>query len=182
MFYAVTYVLTTLGTFGMVILLSRAGHEAEEIKDLAGLAKRSPWFALVMTLFMFSLAGIPPMAGFWGKYYVFLAAVNAQLWPLAVLGVIASVISCFYYIRIVKLMYFDDPKEVRFLPAQLRTAGVYSLSAILLVLAFLPFPLRVGSTGDWLVGAARTAATSLCAGETARAGVTPLAKCQVVRR
>ncbi|WP_275428890.1 proton-conducting transporter membrane subunit, partial [Serratia marcescens] len=76
MFYTVTYVLTTLGTFGMVILLSRQGHEAEEIKDLAGLGKRSPWFALVMTLFMFSLSGVPPTVGFHAKLAVLQALVT----------------------------------------------------------------------------------------------------------
>jgi NADH-quinone oxidoreductase subunit N len=181
--YMAVYTVMTLGAFACVLAMRTERGPVEAIDDLAGLAKTNGGLALALLIIMFSLAGIPPMAGFWGKYYVFLAAVNASLWPLAVLGVIASVVSCFYYIRIVKLMYFDEPKaDVRFLPVQMKTAGVMATSAILLVLAFLPFPLRVGSTGDWLVGAARVAAAGMCAGDTQRTGAAALVKCQRVQR
>ncbi len=114
MFYSVTYVLTTLGTFGMIMLLSRQGHEAEEIKDLAGLAKRSPWFALVMMVFMFSLAGIPLTAGFNGKLAVLQAAVSTNVpiyLGLAIFAVVASLVGAFYYLRVIKVMFFDEPAD-----------------------------------------------------------------------
>ncbi len=142
MFYAVTYVLTTLGTFGMVILLSRQGHEAEEIKDLAGLAKRSPWFALVMTIFMFSLAGIPPMVGFYAKLAVLQALVSTHV-PfyigLAVFAVVTSLVGAFYYLRVVKVMFFDEPTDAHALAVPGDVRVVMSLNgAAVLVLGLLP--------------------------------------------
>ncbi|MDY7538424.1 NADH-quinone oxidoreductase subunit NuoN [Undibacterium sp. RTI2.1] len=111
MFYSITYVLTTLGTFGVIMLLSRSGFEAENLDDLKGLNKRSPWFALVMLLLMFSLAGIPPMMGFYAKLSVLKAVLaTGHVW-LAVAAVLFSLIGAFYYIRIVKLMYFDQPAD-----------------------------------------------------------------------
>lgn len=108
MFYTITYVLTTLGTFGIIMLLSRKGFEAENLEDFKGLNQRSPWFALVMLLLMFSLAGIPPMMGFYAKLSVIQAVLGAgQTW-LAVLAVVFSLIGAFYYLRVVKVMYFDD--------------------------------------------------------------------------
>ncbi|MEK8033259.1 NADH-quinone oxidoreductase subunit NuoN [Ideonella sp. DXS29W] len=112
MFYVVTYVLTTLGTFGLVMYLSRAGFESEEISDLAGLAKRSPWLAGVMTIFMFSLAGVPPMVGFYAKFAVLQALVvtnDPGYITLAVVAVLLSLIGAYYYLRLVKVMYFDEP-------------------------------------------------------------------------
>jgi NADH-quinone oxidoreductase subunit N len=112
MFYMVTYVLTTLGSFAVVLLLARRGFEGEEIADLAGLGKRSPWMAGVMALCMFSLAGIPPTVGFYAKLSVLQALVTtnipAYLW-LAVVAVVLSLIGAFYYLRVVKVMYFDEP-------------------------------------------------------------------------
>jgi NADH-quinone oxidoreductase subunit N len=142
MFYVVTYVLTTLGTFGMVILLSRQGHEAEEIKDLAGLAKRSPWFALVMTLFMFSLAGVPPTVGFYAKLAVLQALVAPELpfylW-LAGFAVVVSLVGAFYYLRIVKVMFFDAPTDTAPLAAPADVRFVMTLNgAAVLVFGVLP--------------------------------------------
>ncbi len=142
MFYVVTYVLTTLGTFGMVVLLSRAGHEAEEIKDLAGLAKRSPWFALVMTLFMFSLAGVPPTVGFYAKLAVLQALVVSgepfYLW-LAGFAVVVSLIGAFYYLRVVKVMFFDAPTDAAPLAAPGDVRFVMTLNgAAVLVFGLLP--------------------------------------------
>ncbi|NRF70510.1 NADH-quinone oxidoreductase subunit NuoN [Aquincola sp. S2] len=112
MFYVVTYVITTLGTFGLIMVLSRQGFESEEITDLAGLNKRAPWLAGVMTVFMFSLAGVPPMVGFTAKFAVLQALVSTDVtfyvW-LAVVAVMLSLIGAFYYLRIVKVMYFDEP-------------------------------------------------------------------------
>ena len=112
LFYMVVYVLTTLGSFGVVMLLSRQGFECEEISDLAGLNQRSPWMAAVMALFMFSLAGIPPLVGFYAKLSVLQALVTTNLtgylW-LAIIAVVLSLIGAFYYLRVVKVMYFDEP-------------------------------------------------------------------------
>jgi NADH-quinone oxidoreductase subunit N len=111
MFYIVTYVLSTLGTFGMILLLARNGFESEQIDDLKGLNKRSPWFALVMLMLMFSLTGIPPFMGFYAKFSVIQAVLGAgQVW-LAVAAVFFSLIGAFYYLRVVKVMYFDEPTE-----------------------------------------------------------------------
>ena len=106
--------LTTLGTFGMIMLLSRAGHEAEQIDDFRGLARRSPWFAGVMAVFMFSLAGIPPTVGFYAKLAVLQALVSTNvpgcIW-LAVVAVVLSLLGAYYYLRVVKVMYFDEPVD-----------------------------------------------------------------------
>ena len=145
MFYIVTYVLTTLGTFGLVMLLSRQGFEAEEIDDFKGLARRSPWFAAVMAIFMFSLAGIPPTVGFYAKLSVLQALIstNAEgyLW-LAVIAVLLSLVGAYYYLRLVKVMYFDEPVDAR--PLDLAEAGgemraVLSLNgAAVLLFGLLP--------------------------------------------
>ena len=111
MFYAIVYVLTTLAAFGMVLLLSRKGFEAERIEDFRGLNRRSPWFAFIMLITMFSLAGVPPTVGFYAKLAVLQAAIGSgQVW-LAVVAVMFSLVGAFYYLRIIKLMYFDDPVE-----------------------------------------------------------------------
>jgi NADH-quinone oxidoreductase subunit N len=148
LFYAVTYVLTTLGTFGMILLLSRQGHEAEEIKDLAGLAKRSPWFALVMTIFMFSLAGIPPTAGFYAKLAVLQALVTtgSQLYlMLAILAVVLSLVGAFYYLRVIKVMFFDEPTDHAPLTAPADVRAVMSLNGM----AVLVFGLLPGGLMAW---------------------------------
>ena len=119
MFYAITYAITTLGTFGIVMLLARQGFEAEEIADLKGLNRRSPWYAFVMLLLMFSLAGIPPTVGFYAKLVVLQALLGsgmgglvgaAAIW-LAVTAVLLSLVAAFYYLRVVKVMYFDEPAD-----------------------------------------------------------------------
>jgi NADH-quinone oxidoreductase subunit N len=111
MFYVIVYVLMSLGAFGMVLFLSRAGFEAENIDDFRGLNQRSPWYAFVMLLLMFSMAGVPPTAGFYAKLSVIQSTIAAgQVW-LAVVAVLFSLIGAFYYLRIVKLMYFDEPRD-----------------------------------------------------------------------
>ena len=109
--YMIIYMLMTLGVFACVIAMRRKGNQVEEISDLAGLARNHKGHAFVLAMLMFSLAGIPPLAGFFGKYFVFLAAVQAGLYTLAILGVLASVVGAYYYLRIVKIMYFDEPAE-----------------------------------------------------------------------
>ncbi len=119
MFYVITYAITTLGTFGIILLLARQGFEAEEIADLKGLNRRSPWYAFVMLLLMFSLAGIPPTVGFYAKLIVLQALLgggmgslggNAAIW-LAVIAALFSLVAAYYYLRVVKVMYFDEPAD-----------------------------------------------------------------------
>jgi NADH-quinone oxidoreductase subunit N len=110
-FYLAIYAVMTLGVFAIILLMKRRGVMVESIGDLAGLARSQPMMSLALLVFMFSLAGIPPLAGFWGKLYIFIAAVEAQLYVPAVLGVLASVVASYYYLRIVKVMYFDEPAE-----------------------------------------------------------------------
>ncbi len=142
MFYIITYVLTTLGTLGVLLLLTREGFESEEIDDLKGLSRRSPLLAFVMLILMFSLAGIPPTVGFFAKLTVLQAAINAGHVWLAVLAVIASLIGAFYYLRIVKVIYFDAPEDdvavkTRFDARTLLAAN----GAAVLLLGIMPQPL-----------------------------------------
>jgi NADH-quinone oxidoreductase subunit N len=111
MFYVITYAITALGGFAIIIMLSRDGVEAESLDDLRGLSDRHPWYALMMLLFLFSMAGVPPLVGFYAKLAVLQSVVQAGFVWLAVLAVIMSVIGAFYYLRIIKLMYFDKPSK-----------------------------------------------------------------------
>lgn len=142
MFYVLTYVFTTLGTFGIVMLLARAGHEAEQVDDLKGLARRSPWYAAVMAIFMFSLAGIPPTVGFYAKLAVLQAIVSTNvalyIW-LAVIAVLLSLVAAFYYLRIVKVMYFDEPSDAHPIASTGEVRTILSLNgAAILVFGILP--------------------------------------------
>jgi NADH-quinone oxidoreductase subunit N len=107
--YLIVYVFMSAGTFACIIAMRRQGRSVEQITDLNGLSRTDPALALAMALFMFSMAGIPPLAGFFGKLYVFLAAVQGGMWTLAIIGVLTSVVGAFYYLRVVKVMYFDAP-------------------------------------------------------------------------
>ena len=107
--YMAVYVAMTLGAFACILAMRRKDGMVEDINDLAGLSSSNPVMALFLTALMFSLAGIPPLAGFWAKWYVFLAAIEAQLYALAVIGVLASVVGAFYYLRIIKIMWMDEP-------------------------------------------------------------------------
>ncbi|MDR3449992.1 MAG: NADH-quinone oxidoreductase subunit NuoN [Alphaproteobacteria bacterium] len=107
--YLAIYALNTLGAFAVLLCLRRNGKDVEAVSDLSGLSKTNPLVALGMTVLMFSMAGVPPLAGFFGKYFMFLAAVDAGLIPLAIIGVLTSVVTAYYYIRIIKVMYFDEP-------------------------------------------------------------------------
>jgi len=142
MFYVVSYVLTTLGTFGVILLLSRNGFESENINDLAGLNQRSPLFAAVMAVCMFSLAGVPPMVGFYAKLSVLQALLASSL-PvvigLAVFAVLMSLIGAFYYLRLVKVMYFDAPTQTAAIEAGADARSVLSLNgALVLALGIVP--------------------------------------------
>jgi NADH-quinone oxidoreductase subunit N len=110
--YLATYIFMTLGTFGVILAMRRQGRNLEKISDLAGLGRNDAGLALAMSIFMLSMAGVPPLSGFFGKLYVFLAAIQSGLWTLAVIGVVTSIIGAYYYLRIVKVMYFDAPLSV----------------------------------------------------------------------
>jgi len=142
MYYTITYVLTTLGSFGIIMMLARSGFEADTLADFKGLAKRSPWYALVMTALMFSLAGVPPMMGFMAKWAVLDAVVGSgQLW-LAIIAVAASLVGAFYYLRVVKVMWFDEVADASKIATPLDMRVVLSLNGILVVaLGVLPGPL-----------------------------------------
>lgn len=142
MFYVVTYVLMTLGAFGMILLLSRRGFEAEHLNDFKGLNQRSPWHAFLMLLVMFSLAGVPPTVGFYAKLAVLQAALQAGFVGLVVVAVLLSVVGAFYYLRVVKLMYFDEPVDTAPIKAEADMQLLLSANGIgVLLLGIMPQPL-----------------------------------------
>ncbi len=136
--YMAVYVVMTAGTFCCVLAMRQNGRMVEDLSDLAGLSRNAPLMALALAIFMFSMAGIPPLAGFFSKLYVFLAAIDAGLYTLAVIGVLTSVISAFYYLRIVKIMYFDEPAEAFDKPMGRSLAAIVAVSSVLVV-AFIAF-------------------------------------------
>jgi NADH-quinone oxidoreductase subunit N len=142
MFYAITYVMTTAGSFGMIMVLARAGFEAEELADFKGLSKRNGWYAVLMSIMMFSLAGVPPMLGFAAKFSVLSAVLGTgQIW-LTVLAVMFSLIGAFYYLRVVKMMWFDEPTDNTPLSIPGDMNLVLSLNGLaLVVVGMLPGPL-----------------------------------------
>ncbi|MBR0672379.1 NADH-quinone oxidoreductase subunit NuoN [Neoroseomonas soli] len=139
--YMAIYLLMTLGAFAVLVAMRRQGRAVERVSDLAGLARTDLGMAVWMAIFMFSMAGIPPLAGFFGKMFVFKAAIDAGLWTLAIVGVLASVVSAFYYLRIVKVMFFDEP--VGALDARAGSVSfVMTASGLFTVLFFIyPAPL-----------------------------------------
>jgi NADH-quinone oxidoreductase subunit N len=142
MFYVVVYVLMNLGTFGMILLLSRAGFEAENIDDFKGLNQRSPWYAFMMLLLMFSMTGIPPTVGFYAKLAVLQAVLDAGFLWLAILAVMFSLVGAFYYLRLVKVMYFDPPADTAPLTPREDVRVVMSVNGLaVLALGLLPQPL-----------------------------------------
>jgi NADH-quinone oxidoreductase subunit N len=139
--YLAIYLVMTLGTFACILAMRRGGCMIEDIDQLSGLSRTSPFMAFMLALLLFSLAGIPPLAGFFAKFYVFLAAIHAGLYALAVIGVLLSVVGAYYYLRIVKLMYFDAPAE-RFEPIYPSLAAVLGASGLFILLYFVyPAPL-----------------------------------------
>lgn len=157
--YMGIYLFMNLGAFTCILSMRRRESMVVEISDLAGLSKTHPAMAFAMAIFMFAMAGLPPLAGFFGKLYVFLAAVQAELYTLAVIGVLSSVVAAYYYIRIVKVMYFDEPGD--HLDRQIgRHVGVAMLASGLVVLLFFIYP-------DPLLNSAAAAAASLVGGAPA---------------
>jgi NADH-quinone oxidoreductase subunit N len=143
-FYLAIYLVMTLGVFATILLMKRRGVMVEGVADLAGLGRTHPMMAFALLLFMFSLAGIPPLAGFWGKLYIFMAAVEAKLYWPAVLGVLASVVASYYYLRIVKVMYFDEPGEALDQPVfGVNRVVAFAAAIIVAVFSLAPQPLSV---------------------------------------
>jgi NADH-quinone oxidoreductase subunit N len=150
--YMMIYLAMTLGAFAVILAMRRGNIMHDRIEDLSGLARTHPWLAFCLAMMMFSLAGIPPLAGFFAKFYVFAAAIKAGLNVLAVIGVVTSVVGAYYYLRLVKVMYFDEPVQ----PYERVPSGVKMVlglsSAVVLLFWIAPAP---------LVGAAGAAARSL---------------------
>jgi NADH-quinone oxidoreductase subunit N len=149
--YMLIYLAMTLGTFAFILAMRRRDGNVEGIDDLAGLSTTNPMMATILTILMFSLAGIPPLAGFWAKWYVFLAAINAELYALAVIGVLASVVGAYYYLRIIKIMWFDEPAGA-FLPMAGELRLVLGLSGAFTLL----YVLFGGPLGQMAEAAAKT--------------------------
>ncbi len=150
--YIAIYVAMTLGTFAIILAMKRNGQAVETISDFSGLSRTNPMLAFFFAMFLFSLAGIPPLAGFFAKFYVFLAAIKAGLFTLAVIGVVTSVVGAFYYLTIIKVMYFDEPKEAME-PMHVELRVVLAFAGVFNLLFFVyPAP---------LVNAATVAAKSL---------------------
>jgi NADH-quinone oxidoreductase subunit N len=157
MVYMSIYLVMNLGAFSVILCMERNGESVEEIGDLAGLAKSQPMTAAALAVFMFSMAGVPPLAGFVPKFIIFMAAVHAGLIWLAVLGVLASVVGCYYYLRVVKLMYFDTPAEALDPTAGGRAVRVITAITAVVILLFILIP-------GPLLATAEAAATSLFPG------------------
>ncbi len=139
LYYTIAYVIMSLGGFGMIILLSRRGYEADSLEDFRGLNARSPWFAAIMLMLMFSMAGVPPFIGFWAKLAVIQAVLHVGYVWLAVAAVLFSVVGAFYYLRVVKLMYFDEPRDSARLEGSGAFKAILSLNGLaVLVLGVFP--------------------------------------------
>ncbi len=154
--YMAIYLVMTIGSFGCILSLRRQGLMVEEIADFAGLSRGHPMLAAVFALFMFSMAGIPPAAGFFGKLYIFLPAISHGFYTLAIVGVLSSVVGAYYYLRIVKVMYFDEPIMEFDPPSGGEVLAVLTATGLAILLFFvLPGP---------LLSAADAAAKSLFGG------------------
>ncbi|TXR48915.1 NADH-quinone oxidoreductase subunit NuoN [Phyllobacterium endophyticum] len=149
--YMLIYLVTTLGTFAFILAMRRKDGNVEQIGDLAGLSRTNPIMATILTILMFSLAGIPPLAGFWGKWYTFLAAMQANLYALAIIGIVASVVGAFYYLRIIKIMWFDEPVGA-FVPVAGELRLVLGVSGLLVLF----YVLIGGPVGTFAEAAAKT--------------------------
>ncbi len=153
--YLAIYIFMNVGTFAIILSMRRKGRAVEGINDLAGLSRSQPGMAVALTIFMFSMAGIPPLAGFLAKFYVFMAAVEAEMYFLAVIGLLTSVVGAFYYLRIIKIMYFDEPVDTFDRPLMANRVILWATGAVTLLYFVWPAPLIAG---------AKAAAASLFAG------------------
>ena len=139
MFYAITYALMSTGAFGIIILLSRKGFESDNLEDLKGLADKSPWFAFIMMILMFSMAGIPPFVGFWAKWFVLKEIIAANMTWLAAVAVVFSIIGAYYYLRVVKLIYFDKAENMTAIKSSRQMRFILSVNGLaILAIGLLP--------------------------------------------
>jgi NADH-quinone oxidoreductase subunit N len=136
--YMAIYLVMTLGAFACILAMRRADGAVEEIDELAGLAQHNLPMAFILAMLLFSLAGVPPLAGFFAKFFVFLAAINAKFYTLAVIGVLASVVGAYYYVRIVKVMFIDEPRE-KFLPVRTKEGLVMGLACAFVLFFIIPY-------------------------------------------
>ena len=145
--YATIYVVNSLGVFAVLLCLRRNGRDCLQINDLAGLSRTNPMLAFGMAVMMFSMAGVPPLAGFFGKYFMFLAAVDADMMPLAIIGVLCSVVTAYYYLRIIKVMYFDESAGAMDVLPDWGVRTVFGLTTAAIVgLVLMPSPLIDGAS------------------------------------
>ena len=144
--YMAIYLVMSIGTFACILCMRQSHRMVENIDDLAGLSKTHPLLAAAFAIFMFSMAGIPPLAGFFGKLYIFLAAIEAKLYLLAIIGVLSSVVAAFYYLRIIKVMYFDDVTEPldQSISTEIRWV-LFGTSVVVLLFFAFPGPLLAGA-------------------------------------
>ena len=154
--YIVIYMITLAGVFGVIMMMRRQGYACENLSDLAGLSKHSPLIAYAMAIFMFSISGIPPFAGFFGKFIIFKAAVDAGFFVLAVVGVLLSVVAAFYYLRIIKIMFFDEPADA-FDPDRSFSRRAAILIAVVMIVCFIIMP-------ELIIDSAREATQALFSG------------------
>ena len=150
--YLTLYLFMAIGTFGFVLLMRRHGEQVEELSDLSGLASLRPRPALFMLIMMFSMAGIPPFSGFFGKMFIFLSAIESGLYTLAIVGVLTSVIAAYYYLKVVKIIYFDPVKEPmdRYIPL---VAGVALTICALVTALFFLYPTPILNAATLAAGA-----------------------------
>ena len=151
MIYLAIYLVMTLGTFACILAMKRNDNMVEDIDELAGLGRNDPALAFLLAMLMFSLAGIPPLAGFFAKFYAFMAAIKAELYTLAIIGVLASVVGAFYYLRIIKIMYFDEPAD-NFAPMTTNLKIVLGIAGMF-VLFYVVYPAPLVSAADLAAGA-----------------------------
>jgi NADH-quinone oxidoreductase subunit N len=144
--YMAIYLVMTLGTFAAILSMRVNGKAVEQISDLAGLSRTNPPMAFFLSMLMFSLAGVPPLAGFFAKFYVFMAAVDAQLYWLAVIGILTSAVAAYYYLRVVKIIYFDDPAPALDRPSGTQRAVLAFASLAMLLFWVYPAPLVEAAT------------------------------------
>ena len=139
MIYMAVYLFMNIGAFACILTMRKAGRMVENISDLAGMSKTHPMVAAAFAVFMFSMAGIPPLAGFFSKLYIFFAAVESGFFGLAIIGVLSSVVGAFYYLRIIKVVYFDAPDESLDTPID-RNLGLVIFGTAMIVVLFFAFP------------------------------------------
>ena len=135
--YISIYVVMNIGAFACILLMKRGGKYVEDIEELSGISKNHPLISLGLMIILFSLAGIPPLAGFFAKFYIFMAVIESEMYSLAIIGLVTTVVSSFYYIRIIKVMYFDDPKKPFEKFTDYNIHGPIFISCILLLSFFL---------------------------------------------